>query len=105
MSALSRSDKDNSEPARDPRMNRSTAIMLSLRAFGWGFPAFLPVLGVLPASYVLRSWRRVRTGFHPEWNPAAGYLKAGVILASLGLLGTALILVSVFGVVFLTGGS
>jgi hypothetical protein len=70
------------------QMELSSAIRLSLRAFVCGIFGFLPVLGLVPAVYVLLCWRRIRFGFQTGWNPADHYLRIGVILALLGLLGT-----------------
>ena len=105
MSAPSQAVPPQSQRPSDLRMARSTAIALSLSAFAWGFPALLPVAGLVPALHVLRCSRRIRKGFHPQWNPAAGYLAVGVILAAIGLIGTGIIIVTIMGLATSGGGS
>jgi hypothetical protein len=67
-------------------MNRATVIALSLRAFVCGIFGFLPIIGLVPAVCALTCWFRVRSGFHPEWNPAGRYLNLGAILGGVGIL-------------------
>ena len=69
-------------------MNRVTAINQSLLAFFVGLLGLIPVIGFLPSLWVLLRWSRVRTHFGGQWNPAGVYLKAGLILALLGILST-----------------
>lgn len=72
-------------------MDRVTAINVSLRGFVCGILACVPVIGLLPGLYALICWSQVRRQYKNEWNPASAYLKAGVILGSLGLLSSVLI--------------
>ena len=73
-------------PASSARMTRTDAIRLSLRAFGTGIFSVVPVLGVVLGAYALICWARVRRRFYPEWNPAVWYLRIGAIVAGIGLL-------------------
>ena len=91
MSTTGRSEK---------RMDLATAIKISLSAFGWGIVGFLPVVGLLPGCYAVSCWRRVRSDFGKEWNPASRYLIAGVVLSILGITGTiCLVLVIIANIV------
>jgi hypothetical protein len=87
MSILAQSDK---------RMDLATAIKISLRAFAWGIVGFLPVIGLLPGFYALSCWNRVRTQFGNEWNPASRYLITGVVLSTMGIIGSICL---VFGII------
>jgi hypothetical protein len=73
-----------------PPKDRITAIRKSLTAFVCGIIGFLPFIGVVPAVYTLVCWVRIPYQYG-KWNPAAAYLRCGVWLALLGLLGSALI--------------
>lgn len=68
------------------RLNRASAIQLSLSAFVWGLFSLVPLLGAAPGIYVYLCWRRVRSQFYPEWNPAQPYLVMGMTMAVGGLL-------------------
>jgi hypothetical protein len=83
-------------PQIQRRMDRATAIKISLRAFAWGILGFVPVIGFLPGFYALSCWNRVRIEFGNEWNPAYPYLIAGVVLSSLGIIGSICV---VFGII------
>jgi hypothetical protein len=80
----------------EKRMDLATAIKISLRAFAWGILGFVPLIGLLPGLYVLSCHSRVRREFGKEWNPAAAYLTAGVVLSYLGVVGSFCV---VFGIV------
>lgn len=70
-------------------MDRITAINRSLSGFVCGVLAFVPVLGILPATRSLYHWLAVTRKFRGEWNPARRYLLSGILLAVLGVtLGT-----------------
>jgi len=71
------------------------AIRKSLTGFVCGIFGFLPVIGLLPALYAVSCWRSVRKHYDNQWNPAEAYLRGGLLLATVGILGSALI----FGVV------
>jgi hypothetical protein len=73
-------------------MDRITAIEKSLTVFVCGIIGFLPVLGLLPAVHALVSLARVRARYGGEWNPASAYLRAGAVLATLGVLGSMLVI-------------
>jgi hypothetical protein len=77
-------------PLVEFRMDRMTAIRRSLAAFVWSFFGLLPVIGVIPGICALAHWSAVRSKYRDGWNPAAAYLKAGALLAVLGLLNTLL---------------
>ncbi|MSU60154.1 MAG: hypothetical protein EXS35_18615 [Pedosphaera sp.] len=64
----------------------------SLRCFVCGLFALLPGLGVFPAVYSFWAAHRVRARCRGVWNPAAGYLNAGVWCASAGLLLTTVVI-------------
>jgi hypothetical protein len=70
-------------------MPRIIVIQLSLRAFGCGLLALLPIIGLLPAVCALSSWARIRLRYRNEWNPASDYLSWGASLAVVGLAVTA----------------
>jgi len=46
--------------------------------------ALVPFVGLLPAIYALISVRKIRAGYKDTWNPAAGYLRLGSLLARIG---------------------
>ena len=75
-------------PHTQKRMDRATAIKISLRAFAWGILGFVPVIGFFPGVYALSCWNRVRNEFGNEWNPGSPYLVAGVVFSSLGIVGS-----------------
>ena len=77
-------------------MDMATAIKISLRAFGWGIVGFLPVIGLVPAFYVLSCWGRVKLDFAKAWNPASPYFMGGVVLSSLGIINSICV---VFGII------
>ncbi|MGD0258915.1 MAG: hypothetical protein ABSD29_03730 [Verrucomicrobiota bacterium] len=72
-------------------MPRIIVIRQSLTAFVCGLFGFLPVIGIVPGLYALFCWRRIRTRYPKEWNPASAYLDWGVRLALLGFGASALI--------------
>ena len=72
-------------------MDRITAIRKSLTGFVCGIFGFLPVIGLIPALYAVACWRSVRRHYGEQWNPAQAYLRGGVLLASFGLLSSALL--------------
>jgi hypothetical protein len=76
-------------------MPRIIVIRTSLTAFACGLFGFLPVIGIVPGLYALLCWRRIRTRYPEEWNPAAAYLTWGVRLAVLGLGASALLVSAV----------
>ncbi len=69
----------------DSTAKRIEVIRTSLRLFVCGWFALLPVLGILPAAYVVVSSVRNRSRFREEWNPASTYLSWGLGLALFGL--------------------
>ncbi|HTL56668.1 MAG TPA: hypothetical protein VL361_13370 [Candidatus Limnocylindrales bacterium] len=71
------------------------AIRKSLTAFVCGIFGFLPIIGLIPALYTVSCWRSVSKHYGKQWNPARRYLLGGVLLATIGLLGSALILVAI----------
>jgi len=71
-------------------MDRIAAIRNSLTGFVCGIIGCIPIIGFLPGLYALVCWSRVRRRYRQEWNPAAGYLKAGAILGCLGVVISAL---------------
>lgn len=71
-------------------MDQITAIEKSLSVFVWGIIGVLPVVGLLPAVHALVSARRVRSRYGRQWNPALAYLRAGAVLALLGVLSSIL---------------
>lgn len=71
------------------QMDRIAAIEKSLSVFICGIVGFFPIIGFIPAICALVRWTGVRRNYH-DWNPAAAYLKCGVMLAMIGLLNSAL---------------
>jgi ABC-type Fe3+ transport system permease subunit len=80
-------------------MDRITAIKESLAIFVCGVLSCIPVIGIIPAIYALANWRYVRTHHAGDWNPADHYLRWGVILALVSLVGTLLFATGVAAVV------
>ena len=74
-----------------PPLTRVQAIQRSLRCFVLGLVGLLPVVGFPFAVAALFEYRRVRSGSGAVWNPASGYLRAGLIAAALSLLATLLL--------------
>jgi hypothetical protein len=66
-------------------MDQITAIQKSLTAFICGILGFLPVIGLVPATYAIATWMKVRGEYH-DWNPAAPYLNGGAALGFISLL-------------------
>ena len=73
-------------------MERIAAIEQSLTVFVCGIVGFLPVLGLIPAVHALVCWIRVRRKYGNQWNPAAPYLRAGAMMALLGVLSSMLLI-------------
>lgn len=80
----------NPPPLNPRRLNTTSAIQVSLRAFVCGFFSLVPVFGIIPGTYVYLCWKRMRSQFHPEWNPAQPYLVMALLLSISGLLITVL---------------
>ena len=77
-------------------MDRITVIKYSMRAFACGLVGvFLPVVGLIPATYALFCWARVLYRHDADWNPAAAYLSCGAVLATLTILLTVLITLAI----------
>ena len=72
-------------------MDRIVAIQKSLTVFVCGVCGFIPVIGLIPAVYARRNWLAVRSRYGSHWNPAAGYLNGGAVLALAGVLGSFLV--------------
>jgi hypothetical protein len=70
----------------EKQMDLAAAIRTSLRAFVWGMFSIIPIIGLVPGVYVHSCWRRVRTEYGNEWNPAAPYLLVGIALAAIGFI-------------------
>jgi hypothetical protein len=80
-------------------MDRIAAIEKSLTCFVCGIIGLLPLVGLFPAVHALVCWRQVRADYGPEWNPAAAYLKGGLVLGLLGVLSSMLFIVVIAAVV------
>ncbi len=83
-------------------MDRAAAISTSVRGFVYGLIGLIPFVGLLPAVCAIEAWVRVRTHFHPEWNPAGIYLAVGAILGLLGILVSILVVVGIVASVYLS---
>jgi hypothetical protein len=81
-------------------MDRITAINKSLTCFVCGIVGLLPLIGLFPAVHALACWRKVRTGYRDQWNPASAYLKGGLALGILGVLSSTLFILVVAAVAF-----
>jgi hypothetical protein len=91
---------DPSELAAN-RMSTAEAISISLRTFVCGMFGLLPVVGLFPGLYAMYCWSRVHGCFRQQWNPAAPYLVAGLLLGTIGLiLSTILILLLIGSIMF-----
>jgi len=73
-------------------MDRITAIEKSCTVFICGLIGLLPLIGLIPATYALVSGRQIRVRYREPWNPASWYLKAGMWMAALGFLSSAIVL-------------
>lgn len=67
-------------------MDRVALIEASLKVFTCGLLSFIPGFGIVPAILALLDWRRIRSQAGGQWNPASGYLLAGVIISVFSLL-------------------
>ena len=75
-----------SEPTLpDPPDERIAVIEDSLQCFTFGWLSCLPVIGVAWLYPTVRRFRQARRR-QVQWNPARGYLAAGLALASVGWL-------------------
>lgn len=74
---------------------RIAAIECSLRCFALGWLAFLPLVGIPCGVAALRAFCVAFFTVKPDWNPGRAYLYWGMILAVLGLLAHALVIVLV----------
>jgi len=73
-------------------MDRITAIEKSCTVFICGLIGLLPLIGLIPATYALVSGRQIRVRYRESWNPASRYLNAGIWMAALGFLSSAITL-------------
>jgi hypothetical protein len=73
-------------------MDRIQVIQQSIAVFVCGIIGFLPIVGLPTAIYALVVSIRIHFKFRKQWNPATAYLRAGEILAALGLMSSVLIL-------------
>ena len=64
--------------------DRIILIRDSLNIFVCGMIGFLPVIGFIPAMFAIVRAVRLSARFRSEWNPAAVYLRVGVVMALLG---------------------
>ena len=76
-------------------MDLVDAIRKSLTGFVCGIFGFVPVLGFVPALYTVVCWHTVQKQFRDQWNPARPYLRAGLLLATIGILNS-MVMVVVF---------
>ena len=81
-------------------MDLITAIRKSLTGFVCGIFGFLPVVGIIPALYTVACWRSVYRHYGNQWNPAQAYLRGGLLLATFGILSSAVILCVVLFICF-----
>jgi len=82
-------------------MDLITAIRKSLAGFVCGIFGFLPIVGLLPALYSVACWRSVRRSYGEQWNPAQPYLMGGLLLATLGIIGSAVVILSALSACYL----
>lgn len=74
-------------------MDLVDAIRKSLTGFVCGIFGFLPLVGFIPALFAVACWYTVQKQFRDQWNPAGSYLRAGLVLATIGILSSALLVV------------
>ena len=72
-------------------MDLIAAIRKSLTGFVCGIFGFLPEIGLNPAVYAVFCWSSVRRHYGNKWKQAQAYLHGGVMLAAVGILGSAVI--------------
>ena len=72
-------------------MDQIAVIEKSLRGFVCGIFGFLPVIGCIPALYSVSCWISVCKRYGGQWNPAELYLRVGLLLSIIGLIGSVLI--------------
>ena len=88
---------------KDEPAARAAVIRASLEVWVCGVFGVLPVLGLVPGILAVVRWLRVRAAHRDQWNPAAGYLAAGALLALAGLVLSGVLAV-VIGVTIVTSG-
>lgn len=72
-------------------MDKVRVINGSLRCFMLGWVSLIPLLG-LPAGFIaVLEYQAVKRLSQREWNAAQNYLRAGLVLAILGILFSAVI--------------
>ena len=74
-------------------MDIISASRKSLTGFVCGIFGFVPILGLIPALYAVSCWRSVNKHYGQQWNPARRYLLGGLLLATIGIIGSVLIVV------------
>lgn len=67
-------------------MDRVRVIERSLRCYHAGWWGLIPVLGLVPAALAFWLFWSVRDEVGEDWNPAAAYLRWGLLLATIGLV-------------------
>lgn len=72
-------------------MDRISAIHKSLTVFVCGIFGVVPILGIVPGVYAIACWRKVRSRYRTEWNPASAYVNWGAALGAIGILNSVLI--------------
>jgi hypothetical protein len=66
-------------------MDRIALIRRSLATFVLGIFSLVPLVGFFTGLFALFCWVRLRRQHAAQWNPAAGYLKAGAVMAGFGV--------------------
>jgi len=67
-------------------MDKIALIKISVRCFICGILGFLPLIGIPFAAIAIGNFRRVFFGKSTLWNPAARYLRVGMICGMAGIL-------------------
>ncbi len=65
-------------------MDRVRLIERSLWCYRAGWAGLIPILGLVPAAIAFHMFWKIRDDADGEWNPASGYLWAGLMLSLIG---------------------
>lgn len=72
-------------------MDRISAIRKSLTAFVCGIFGLIPILGLVPGVHAIVCWRKMRSRYRTDWNPASDYVTWGAVLGAIGILNSVLL--------------
>ena len=88
-------------PANPPAMDKIELIQRSLRAFFFGVPGIVPLLGTPFAIIAAVNNSQIKRRGGVQWNPAQRYLFWGMICARIGITQTLLLTIFIAGALLL----